>query len=188
MLEIPEVEQASPATASYENFSSITISSAVLPSKMSSEPPTFLLAHGAWHQPHLYAPLKQALATLGYSLIVPALPTMGANAIGIGWDSDVKALLDSAEALFSQGKEIILVGHSYGGIPACIATRNNGVLERKSAGQRGGFRQIIFVCAFVMPAVGMSQASLMRHKLPPWQQLIESKGMVSISGSCRYST
>lgn len=60
------------------------------------------MGHGT--PPRLYAPLKQALAALGYSLIVPALPTMGANATGIGWDSDFKALLDSAELLFSQGK------------------------------------------------------------------------------------
>ncbi|KAI7778810.1 hypothetical protein LA080_001591 [Diaporthe eres] len=77
-----------------------------------SEKPVFLLAHGAWHPSRLYEPLKEALAKLGYTLAVPALPTMGINAKEITWDADVEALLQTAEPLFAQGKKVVLIGHS----------------------------------------------------------------------------
>lgn len=145
---------------------------------MSSEKPVFLLAHGAWHPAWLYDPLKEALAKLGYTLAVPALPTMGTEAKDIAWDADVEALLDTAEPLFSQDKKVILIGHSYGGIPACIATRENGVAERHARGLDGGFFQIIFLCAFAMPSRGISQVELMQHVLPPWQEHVTESGSI----------
>ncbi|KAI0400125.1 alpha/beta-hydrolase [Xylaria palmicola] len=148
---------------------------------MAADKPVFLLAHGAWHQPHLYQPLVEALAAHGFPLIVPALPTMGAEATGIGWDADVNVLLKHAETLFAEGKEVILVGHSYGGIPACIATRSAGVTERKAAGLTGGFRHIIFLCAFVMPATGLSVSTLIGGQWPAWQKVIESQDKIQLA-------
>lgn len=145
---------------------------------MSAENPVFLLAHGAWHSPWMYEPLKEALAKLGYTLAVPALPTMGPDAKDIAWDADVEALLQTAEPLFAQGKKVILIGHSYGGIPACIATREKGVAERRARGLDGGFLQIIFLCAFAMPSKGISQVELMQHQLPPWQEHVTESGCI----------
>lgn len=76
-------------------------SSPMLNLNMTTDRPTILLAHGAWHPPHLYVPLKDALASRGYALIAPALPTMGTNSTGIGWEADTKALMDGAEPLFT---------------------------------------------------------------------------------------
>lgn len=145
---------------------------------MSSEKPVFLLAHGAWHPPWMYQLLKEALAKLGYTLAVPALPTMGFNAKNIAWDADVEALLQTAEPLFAQGRKVVLIGHSYGGIPACIATRENGVAERQARGLDGGFLHIVFLCAFAMPSRGISQVELMQHQLPPWQEHITESGCI----------
>lgn len=61
---------------------------------VSSDKPTLLLAHGAWHPPHLFEPLRQALTKHDYKLVVPALPTMGVDATRVGWDADVKVLLE----------------------------------------------------------------------------------------------
>ena len=152
---------------------------------MTSEKPTILLAHGAWHPPHLYDPLKQALAKHGYTLAVPALPTMGVDATGIGWDADVKALLEHAEPLFAQGKEVVLVAHSYGGIPACVATRGNEVAERAKAGLPGGFRRVIFLCAFALPVAGLSNlTAIPGAQWLSWQRVIESEGIVSLKKPC----
>lgn len=145
---------------------------------MLTESPVFLLAHGAWHPPWLYEPLKEAIAKLGYTLVIPALPTMGTKAKDIAWDADVKALLQIAEPLFAQGKKIILIGHSYGGIPACVATRGQGVAERQAQGLDGGFLRIVFLCAFAMPSKGISQVDLMQHKLPAWQEHVLESGSI----------
>lgn len=143
-----------------------------------TDKPIFLLAHGAWHPARLYDPLVEALAKLGYTLAVPALPTMGPDAKEIAWDADVQVLLDRAEVLFAKGKKVILIGHSYGGIPACIATRGQGVAERRARGLEGGFLQILFLCAFAMPSKGISQVELMQHNIPPWQGHVTESGVI----------
>lgn len=145
---------------------------------MSPEDPVFLLAHGAWHPSWLYDPLKDALAKLGYTLAVPALPTTGPGAKDVTWEADVEAILQTAEPLFSEGKQVVLIGHSYGGIPACIATRENGVAERRARGLQGGFIHIGFLCAFAMPSRGISQVELMQHQLPPWQDHVIESGYI----------
>ncbi|KAL1858740.1 hypothetical protein Daus18300_009874 [Diaporthe australafricana] len=106
---------------------------------------------------------------------------MGVNASGIGWDADVKMLLEHAERLFAQGQEIVLAGHSYGGIPACVATRVNSVAERAERGLSGGFRHIVFIAAFAMPFAGVSLLGLMPGgQCPDWQQVIESDGLKQV--------
>ncbi|KAL7626162.1 hypothetical protein AAE478_002932 [Parahypoxylon ruwenzoriense] len=132
--------------------------------------PIFLLCHGACHPPKLYDPLKQALAFRGYIFITPALPTTGADSAGVSVDVDTATLLAHAEPFFEQGKEVVLVGHSYGGIPASLATRSNSVQERAAAGRPGGFRHMIFLCGLAIPAPGMSAQAVMPKW--PWRHTI----------------
>ncbi|KUJ21269.1 alpha/beta-hydrolase [Mollisia scopiformis] len=140
---------------------------------MTTDKPIILLAHGAWHPPSLYDPLKKALETRGYELLVPELVTMGAGKTGKTWDADVTMLLENATPLFDQGKSIILLGHSYGGIPACIATRGNTVDDRRTLGKRGGFSHLAFLAAFAMPAKGMSVLSVSGGSWLPWHKVLE---------------
>lgn len=149
-----------------------------MPPKMASPDntkPTILLSTGAWHPPHLYHPLKDALAKRGYTLLAPAHPTMSKDARDLGWDVDTKSLLDAAEPLFAEGKQVILVAHSYGGIPATVATRGNGVAERKGP---GGFKHIVFLAAFALPIAGRSLlAMLPEAQWLPWHKLlVDSEG------------
>lgn len=138
-----------------------------------------LLAHGAWHRPHHYQAFTKALASRGYNLIIPALPSVGEEATGISWSADTKALLELAEPLFSQGKELVLIAHSYGGVPASVATRSNSVEERAQRGLKGGFREIVFLCAFVMPAAGVSpESTLPGGQMPDWHRVIETDKIV----------
>lgn len=95
--------------------------------------PVILLAHGAWHEPELYDPLKIALGTRGYGLIVPRLAKMGEGKTGTNWDAHVATLLDAAAPLFDLGRSVVLAAHSYGGTPATIASRNNGFDKRRAA-------------------------------------------------------
>ena len=135
---------------------------------MTNDKPIILMAHGVWHPPNLYDPFKHALEALGYELLVPELATMGSGKSGKIWDVDVAMLLENATPLFNQGKSVVLVGHSYGGIPACIATRRNTIYERQVAGKRGGFCHLVFLAAFAMPARYMSVQSVSGGSWLPW--------------------
>lgn len=66
--------------------------------------PVIRLAHGAWHEPELYVPLKNALGTRGYELLVPRLATMGEGKTGTSRDADVEMLIDVAAPFFDLGR------------------------------------------------------------------------------------
>lgn len=147
--------------------------------------PVILLAHGAWHEPRLYDPLKDALAARGYELLVPRLATMGQGKTGTNWDADVTMLLEAAAPFFNLGRRVILAAHSYGGIPACIATENNGVNERLAAGKLGGFSHLAFISSFAMPARGMSVLSVSGGSWLPWHRVIDLEDG-GVSESCQF--
>ncbi|OTA91101.1 hypothetical protein M434DRAFT_76884 [Hypoxylon sp. CO27-5] len=133
--------------------------------------PVILLAHGAWHPPILYNPLKYALEARGYELLVPELATMGVGKTGLSWDADVDMLIETATPLFDQGRNVIIMGHSYGGIPACVATRGNTVDDRRAVGKTGGFSHLAFLAAFAVPARGMGVLSASGGSLNPWTSM-----------------
>ncbi|KAK7931177.1 hypothetical protein PG985_001889 [Apiospora marii] len=135
---------------------------------MASSKPIILMVHGAWHLPFMYNSLKQELNTLGYEFLCPKLKTVGAYSHGMTWEADKEVILDLVEPLFDQGREIIIVGHSYGGIPACAATDGNGVHERAAAGKKGGFRHIVYLAGFAIPQRGMSLRQTFGGEYAPW--------------------
>lgn len=140
---------------------------------MNSTKPVILLAHGAWHEPELYDPLKNAHSTRGYELLVPRLATMGEGEPGLNWDADVVMLLDAAAPFFTLGRSVVLAAHSCGGIPATIATQNNGVDERRAAGKLGGFSQLVLISSLAMPTEGMSVLSVSGGNWLPWHKAID---------------
>ncbi|KAK8085734.1 hypothetical protein PG997_007005 [Apiospora hydei] len=123
---------------------------------MASSKPIILIVHGAWHLPCMYDPLKHELNKLGYTFLCPELKTVGADKHGVTWEADKEMILDLVEPFFDQGKEIIIIGHSYGGIPACAATEGNGVQDRAAAGKKGGFRRIVYLAGFAILQRGMT--------------------------------
>lgn len=132
--------------------------------------PAILIVHGAWCLPEpCYEPLKLQLESLGYDCYLPNLCTAGDNEIiGKTWKSDVKDILDAALPLFEQGREVIIIAHSYGGVPAAVATEGQGVEERARRGRTGGFRQIIYVAAFAIPQKDMDLLTLFGGNWPSW--------------------
>lgn len=152
--------------------------------------PVILLSHGAWHEPELYDPLRIALSTRGYGLIVPRLATMGEGKTCTNWDAHVATLLDAAAPLFNLGRSVVLAAHSYGGILATIATQNNGVDERCAAGKLGGFSQLVLISSFAMPAKGMSVLSVSGSNWLPWHKVVDLQdgGVSDFHCSRTYST
>lgn len=130
--------------------------------------PSILLVPGSWHPPRCYAELVDTITALGYECICTPLATNGNDKTGLTWKDDVNGIRDAAVALFDQGKEVLIVAHSYGGIPACVATQNLGVSERAARGLRGGFRGIAFLAAFAIPVKGMDMLQTFGGVFPGW--------------------
>ncbi|KAK8054235.1 hypothetical protein PG996_013536 [Apiospora saccharicola] len=139
---------------------------------MASSKPIILMVHGAWHLPFMYDSLKEELEMLGYEFLCPKLKTVGADSHGMTWEEDKEVIVDLVKPLFDQGREIIIVGHSYGGIPGCAATQGNGVHERAAAGKKGGFRHIVYLAGFAIPQRGMSLRQTFGGEYAPWHDTV----------------
>lgn len=85
---------------------------------MAITPPVLLFVCGAWHPPHCYDPLKTRLEAMGYEFLCPTLPSLGPDAKGITYEADVECIRRVATDLFDDGREVVLIAHSAGGIPA----------------------------------------------------------------------
>ncbi|MGI5519856.1 alpha/beta hydrolase [Micromonospora sp. CA-259024] len=80
---------------------------------MSTQHPTLLLVHGAWHRPETWDLLRSELNARGYQSRVVKLPTTGPNPRG-GMHDDAAVVRAAIEEIDGP---VVVVAHSYGGIP-----------------------------------------------------------------------
>ena len=113
---------------------------------------TFVVAHGAWGAGWFWKKMHPLMRERGHQLITPTLTGLGERHHLAHADVDLEThLQDLLNVLhFEDLRDIVLVGHSYGGM---VAT---GVADRASE----RIRQLVYVDAFV-PRDGQSALSLM---------------------------
>lgn len=70
-------------------------------------------------------------------------------------DDDAAFIAKEVERLADQGKDVVLMGHSYGGIPVTESTKGLSREERERDGKKGGIVRLAYVTA-VVPAVGQN--------------------------------
>ena len=71
---------------------------------------------------------------------------------------DAASIHAELEKLADEGKEIVVIGHSYGGIPVSEAQKGLSLEERRKEGKKGGVVRLGYLTAFV-PPVGISCAT-----------------------------
>jgi pimeloyl-ACP methyl ester carboxylesterase len=85
---------------------------------MNAQRPTFVLVPGAWHLPSVWDLVRGELDARGYASLAVKLPTTGPGPRG-GLQEDAAAVRAAIEAVSGP---IVVVAHSYGGIPATEAS------------------------------------------------------------------
>ncbi len=112
--------------------------------------PTFVCIHGAWHSPSCFDGIKSMLSTYGYDCVCPSLPSVGGNPPTDDFTEDVTAIKSTVEELVNV-KDVIVVMHSYSGIPGGQALEG---LDKKSCvekGLKGGVVRLVYMMAFIVP-------------------------------------
>ena len=87
--------------------------------------PTFVLVHGSWHSPETWDKLSPLLQARGYRSVSVDLPSTDpdhnpgtANFLG-----DKEAVRAAILAETTQGRDVVVVPHSYGTLPGCSAVQ-----------------------------------------------------------------
>lgn len=115
---------------------------------------TFVLLHGSWHGGWAWEPTAWCLRELGHEAFAPTYPGHfpGANRAGIRHDDYVAAVVAFIEA--RDLREVVLVGHSFGG---SVVSRVSQVIPER-------LRRLVFHTAFVV-----ADGASVNDELPPEQ-------------------
>ena len=110
--------------------------------------PTFVCVPGAWHSPEAYSGVMDRLKDHGYPTIGLPLPSIGAVPTIPNFVGDVNAVRDRlTQLVVEKKKEVILVMHSYGGMPGTEAPVGLGKQEREEKGLEGGVIRLVYIMA-----------------------------------------
>lgn len=103
--------------------------------------PTFVLVHGAWHGGWCYSRVARILRTKGYEVFTPTLTGLGERShlasATVNASTHVRDILNVID--FEGLDDIVLVGHSYGGM---IITAVADALPEK-------IRSLVYLDAFI---------------------------------------
>lgn len=114
--------------------------------------PTIVCVPGAWHGPEIYDPAFSFLRSSGYPTVALPLPSAGASPALKDFSADVEIIRKGVSTLVEdEEKEVVLVTHSYSGMPGAEAPIGLGKKEREKKGLKGGVIRLVFIMAFAMP-------------------------------------
>lgn len=136
-----------------------------------SDLPLIVLIHGAWNRPGCFHKLQPLLENEGYEVLCPALITSsGTRENSQASHLDDKVLLQKLLLpRFDEGREAIVVGHSYGGVSAVACSEGQTVEERAALGKKGGIRALVFLAALVPPVRGEILLPVLENS--PWTEI-----------------
>ncbi|EED13445.1 conserved hypothetical protein [Talaromyces stipitatus ATCC 10500] len=141
--------------------------------------PTIVFIPGAWLPEPTYSSFLQALEKAGYPVRYISFPS--SESAGADCQQDATAIRDQAikPLIEHEGKDILLLMHSYGSMPGASAARGFCKTDRQRNGQAGGIIALICIGAFLVPE-GLSCAGLQGGKLPDWVLLDQPEKGVNI--------
>ena len=128
--------------------------------------PIVVWVPGFLHTPEHFQPIISALAKVSIPSVSFSLPNVGAGAPTAAPYDDLKHLWAMLEGLVGEGKEVVLICHSYRGVPASQAIRGLQRAERERNGQSGVIIRIVFMAAFALPE-GESTWTFTEGRQPP---------------------
>lgn len=104
---------------------------------MSTLKSAIVLIPGAWHVPEHFALLRQQLEARSYLVICQKLPSINCtNPKDHTAQTDADSIRETMlQPLLDEGKDVVVVKHSYGGQPGSAASCGLSKSERASKGR-----------------------------------------------------
>ncbi len=134
----------------------------------SSSHPAICLIPGAFHSSACFDSLRSHLQSLSHSSAAYTLPSIGSpSPLTADAIADGIFIRSRLEDLVETGSEVLLVAHSYAGIPGAAAARGLSRRERQQVGKKGGVIGLAFISA-VLTKVGESCIQKMGGEYPSY--------------------
>lgn len=130
-----------------------------------SESLVVVLVPGAWNKPSVFDALQSSLHRRGLATMALGHPSNGAEPPNKTLQDDINYLHESLKRLIDEGKYLIVIVHSYGGIVGSGAVAGLSKLEREKQSLPGGVSIIVYMTAFAIPR-GMSLKGTMGGEYP----------------------
>jgi hypothetical protein len=132
--------------------------------------PTIVLVPGAWHQPAHYSALIGMLESASYEVVTEKLPSVDSSTPTQQSVPNDATFIEKhlLRPLVDQGKDILLLMHSYGGCPGADAAKGYSKKERTVAGKKGGIIGLVFMAAFLANEGDSLLSKLPNQEYDPW--------------------
>ncbi|KZF23477.1 alpha/beta-hydrolase [Xylona heveae TC161] len=134
-----------------------------------SEKPTLVFIPGAWHTPEYYSNVISQLKASGFPAVALQLPSVGGND-AVTMTDDASFIQQTTTTLVEEGKDVVLIMHSYGGIPGTESVKGLSKKERNSHGKKGGISSLVYLSAFMIPT-GKSLVDMIGGVFPDFLHL-----------------
>ncbi|KIL90661.1 hypothetical protein FAVG1_06396 [Fusarium avenaceum] len=115
--------------------------------------PALVIIPGNFSLPRFWSTFQQSAQDKGYLSEVVALSSSREHTIdpAPGLADDVKQASSVLNKHIDEGKDVVLLMHSYGGMVGTEATRGLSRVEREKAGLKGGIIRLVFLAAIFAP-------------------------------------
>jgi hypothetical protein len=148
---------------------------------MVTEKPTILLIPGAWHRGSTFEPVAKILREQGYEAEAITLPSVGGPSSTTAYDDARHVQETYLTSLVAEGKEVIIVMHSYAGIPGTECVKGFARKDLAAQGKHGGVVGLVYIAAFLVPA-GASVATFLPDGLDSFMTLKVSRALATRMG------
>lgn len=153
---------------------------------MTSTKPTILLIPGAWLQPSTYDSFIAHLQHLSFPTACASYPSLDPShpaTADAATDSETVLQQSLLPLIENEGKDVVIVMHSYGGVPGSSAARGLSKVQRSRKGKQGGVVGLVFISGFVLPG-GASVADGQGGQLPAWVKENEVRSPFLLAYHC----
>ncbi|KXT05029.1 hypothetical protein AC578_10284 [Pseudocercospora eumusae] len=141
---------------------------------MAASKPSIVFVPGGWHSPTCYDKVATLLQASGYPTSYVHLPSIGdPNPKYPNFLPDIGAIRSRLMSEISQDKRVLLVVHSYSGVPGSEAVRGLDLKTRQEKGLKGGVQHIFYTSSFLVPEGKSLSTAFPGDGIPPLYDISE---------------
>lgn len=154
-----------------------------------STKPVLVISPGGGHLSTAFRKLTSYLESKGYTVAPVDLPSniitidpAASAAYPSTFDADVAAVTKAITTHADAGRDVVVLCHSYGGLPGSTACKGLLKTTRTVAGQQGGVVHVIYLASMALP-LGASVLALAGGQMPPFMEVSEDGKTMQLKDS-----